>query len=81
MRNFFFALYFLNKRNFIFMFCMLFFSKLIYSCSADEEDTSLQTTAVQSQELETCESDQVLSLERGDCNESLPFDPEVSIKM
>lgn len=81
MRNFFFALYFLNKRNFIFMLCMLFFSKLIYSCSADEEDTSLQTTAVQSQELETCESDQVLSLERGDCNESLPFNPEVSINL
>ena len=82
MRNFFFALHLLNKRNFIYIiFCVLFFSKLICSCSTDEEDTSLQTTIFQPQELETCETDQVLSLERGDCNESLPFNPEVSFNL
>ena len=55
---------------------------MIHSCSAEkEENTSSQTADAQTREPEKCESDQVLSLERGDCNESLPFIPMVSINL
>ena len=54
---------------------------LIYSCSTGEENKSLLKVIVQPQEPEKCESDQILSQERGDCNESLPFNPVVSINL
>ena len=54
---------------------------LIYSCSTEEENKSPLKVIVQPQEPEKCESDQILSQERGDCNESLPFNPVVSINL